>query len=406
MPDARQRDHQQDLFDRLAGGHAAGITVVTPNRRLAQVLRAEFDSFQKDKQLPVWEEADILPLDAFVQRCYEDALYGDGGHALPLLLSDAQARELWVEAIEGSGWKDELRDVPGTAERALEAWRLAQAWRIAGARELRRHRDTRAFSDGRGPTRGAEEGRAHRPAAALRLALECASRSCSSTTLRHRAGADRDFLGRLTFLQRSRVKDPFQKKTSSLRRVTSSKQRRAGRGRARARRAASAGGAGARTAPGEVARVFARTMDQRRARRCRSTLVASRSPTIGVAFALSLLEFRCRRFLRNRERLSARPSRRRRERDGRARAPGRRAAAQGEGRISRRTDRPGAAGSGLRALLEKAFASRKQRFSHEWARRQAILAAFGIPASARPIRPNTRRAPSSRPAGGFPASLW
>src|SRR5258706_6961442 len=139
---------KQDLFDRLAEGHAAGITVVTPNRRLAQVLRAEFDSFQKGKALPRWEEADILPLEAFVQRGYEDALYGDGGHALPLLLSDAQARELWVEAIEGSGWKDELRDVPGTAERALEAWRLAQAWRIAGGLEkFAATEDTRAFAE-------------------------------------------------------------------------------------------------------------------------------------------------------------------------------------------------------------------------------------------------------------------
>src|SRR5258706_14245960 len=139
---------KQDLFDRLAEGHAAGITVVTPNRRLAQVLRAEFDSFQKGKALPLWEEADILPLEAFVQRGYEDALYGDGGHAVPLLLSDAQARELWGEAIEGSGWKDELREVPGTAERALEAWRLAQAWRIAGGLEkFAATEDTRAFAE-------------------------------------------------------------------------------------------------------------------------------------------------------------------------------------------------------------------------------------------------------------------
>ena len=50
-----------DLFARLAEGHAAGITVVTPNRRLAQVLKAEFDLFQSNKNLKVWEDADILP---------------------------------------------------------------------------------------------------------------------------------------------------------------------------------------------------------------------------------------------------------------------------------------------------------------------------------------------------------
>ena len=40
-----------DLFARLAEGHAARITVVTPNRRLAQTLMAEFDAFQLNKNL-------------------------------------------------------------------------------------------------------------------------------------------------------------------------------------------------------------------------------------------------------------------------------------------------------------------------------------------------------------------
>ena len=34
---------------RLAEGHAAGVTVVTPNKRLAQALMAEFDDFQTGK---------------------------------------------------------------------------------------------------------------------------------------------------------------------------------------------------------------------------------------------------------------------------------------------------------------------------------------------------------------------
>src|SRR5258707_15223703 len=38
---------KQDLFDLLAEGHAARITVVTPNQRLARILRAQFDSFRK-----------------------------------------------------------------------------------------------------------------------------------------------------------------------------------------------------------------------------------------------------------------------------------------------------------------------------------------------------------------------
>ena len=90
------------MFARLAEGHAAGITVVTPNRRLAQVLKAEFDAFQSGKGLSSWEDADILPYEAFAARCYDDARYTEGGSGLPMLLSPPQAQALWEEAIRGS----------------------------------------------------------------------------------------------------------------------------------------------------------------------------------------------------------------------------------------------------------------------------------------------------------------
>jgi probable DNA repair protein len=141
-----------ELFERLAAGHAAGITVVTPNRRLAQVLRAEFDAFQAGNGKTVWEDADILPLDAFVQRCYEDALYAEGGGELPMLLTGSQQRELWESAIAGSKWAGALLDVPRTAAHAMEAWRLAHAWGIAGAAfseagKSAASEDTRAFAE-------------------------------------------------------------------------------------------------------------------------------------------------------------------------------------------------------------------------------------------------------------------
>src|SRR5437773_4341360 len=81
-----------ELFQRLAEGHAARITVVTPNRRLAQALTAEFDAFQIGKGLSVWEAPDILPFGAFVERLWEDALYSELGDKLPLLLTPAQER--------------------------------------------------------------------------------------------------------------------------------------------------------------------------------------------------------------------------------------------------------------------------------------------------------------------------
>ena len=115
-----------ELFARLEQGHAAQVTVVTPNKRLAQALQAEFDAIQIKKNLSVWEAPDILPFGAFVERLWEDALYSDLGETLPLLLTEAQEQHLWEEILEDSG----LLIVPQAAAQCREAWRLLHQWRI------------------------------------------------------------------------------------------------------------------------------------------------------------------------------------------------------------------------------------------------------------------------------------
>ncbi|HEV8108829.1 MAG TPA: hypothetical protein VGP97_15015, partial [Burkholderiales bacterium] len=89
-----------DLFARLAEGHAARITVVTPNRRLSQSLMADFDAHQAARGLAAWEAPDILPLDAFVVRLWEEALYSE--RELPLLLTPAQEQAIWEEILAGA----------------------------------------------------------------------------------------------------------------------------------------------------------------------------------------------------------------------------------------------------------------------------------------------------------------
>ena len=117
---------KEELFARLAQGHAAGITVVTPNRRLSHALMLEFDAHQAARGLDAWEAPDILPLGAFVERRWEDALYSERGGELPLLLSGAQEEALWQEILAQSG----LLIVPQAAAQCRDAWRLAHAWRI------------------------------------------------------------------------------------------------------------------------------------------------------------------------------------------------------------------------------------------------------------------------------------
>ncbi|HEX7054881.1 MAG TPA: PD-(D/E)XK nuclease family protein [Burkholderiales bacterium] len=128
------------LFARLAEGHAAGITVVTPNARLARALLADFDDYQASRGLASWEAADILPFGAFVERLWEDALYSELGESLPLLLTPVQEQHLWEAIVAGSG----LLAVPQAAAQCREAWRLAHQWRIAVAGG---NEDAAAFAD-------------------------------------------------------------------------------------------------------------------------------------------------------------------------------------------------------------------------------------------------------------------
>ncbi|HWA39803.1 MAG TPA: PD-(D/E)XK nuclease family protein [Burkholderiales bacterium] len=131
-----------DLLARLAEGHAARITVVTPNTRLSQALVSDFDVFQIAKDKTVWEAADILPFSAFVERLYEDALYSDIPDELPQLLTPAQEEWLWAEAIRAA--PRELLSIADTAAQCRDAWRLLHAWQLPLTQGTE---DTQAFHE-------------------------------------------------------------------------------------------------------------------------------------------------------------------------------------------------------------------------------------------------------------------
>lgn len=139
---------RQDLFARFAAGRAAKVTAITPNRRLAQELARAFDAAQAAAGLEVWEAADILPLDAFIERLYENARYADSSPGLPHLLTEAQEQELWQAAIRSSRWGELLLTVSQAANDCRRAWTLAHEWDIAGALEsFPGNDDVRAFAE-------------------------------------------------------------------------------------------------------------------------------------------------------------------------------------------------------------------------------------------------------------------
>ncbi|MBA4141700.1 MAG: PD-(D/E)XK nuclease family protein [Nitrosospira sp.] len=137
-----------EIFSTLAAGINAGVTVITPNRRLAVALKREFDQSQATKGIPVWESADILPVLAFVERLYVDVPYSGKAFPLPTLLTPAQEQVLWEDAIKRSDRGAVLLAVPEAARLAREAWELAHAWHlISGIRNFPLNENARAFQN-------------------------------------------------------------------------------------------------------------------------------------------------------------------------------------------------------------------------------------------------------------------
>lgn len=125
-----------ELFARLARGHGERVTVLTPNRRLAQAVEGEFDRTCVARGLGSWEAPDILPFPAFLARAYEEALYAPGGVDLPALVSPEQERLMWEEAVGTAGWAGKILSKAATAALAADAWALAHEWRIESALDV------------------------------------------------------------------------------------------------------------------------------------------------------------------------------------------------------------------------------------------------------------------------------
>ena len=119
---------KSELFARVASPGIGAVTVITPNRRLAEALAHEIDLREVAGGRTTWETPDILPYTAFAERLYEDALYSEVASWLPLLLTPDQEQSLWEEVLRRSEASSELLAVPETAALAREAWELAHAW--------------------------------------------------------------------------------------------------------------------------------------------------------------------------------------------------------------------------------------------------------------------------------------
>jgi len=117
---------QEDCF-RAA---EAGATVVTASRRLARVLRQEFDFRQKELARSVWKTPDILPFDAFLGRAWRDWVLSGANSGSPVLLDVVQEQFVWEQVIRDSPEGESLLRIPESAAEAMAASQLVLAYRL------------------------------------------------------------------------------------------------------------------------------------------------------------------------------------------------------------------------------------------------------------------------------------
>ena len=101
--------------------------VVTPNRRLAQHFKCEYDAAQAGSGKFVWPSADTLPYGAFLERTWQELALAENG---AMLLSAPQEVALWETVIESSRLADGLLNPALAARAAREAWITLHAFHL------------------------------------------------------------------------------------------------------------------------------------------------------------------------------------------------------------------------------------------------------------------------------------
>ena len=123
-----------------------GATVLTAGRRLARVLARDFHSMQVERGRTVWNRPDVLPLDAFLDRTWGEWLGRYGDQSAPVLLDQAQELMLWERIIRESPAGATLLQIPETARKAMDTWRLIAEYRFSVDGSFEASEDWAAFA--------------------------------------------------------------------------------------------------------------------------------------------------------------------------------------------------------------------------------------------------------------------
>jgi probable DNA repair protein len=118
------------LPSRLRTALAAGVTVVTPNNRLARRLHALYDGAQRASGRLAWDAAVVLPWSAWLERLWQDVIAAGFADSAPRLITVAQSAFLWRRIVAAERLL--LIDEGGLARLTADAWSIVHAWGAGG----------------------------------------------------------------------------------------------------------------------------------------------------------------------------------------------------------------------------------------------------------------------------------
>lgn len=118
------------LMQSVLNALSQGATVVTANNRLARHLKWHTDRIQSSQGRLSWISADIVPWQMWLERQWEQSLLADGVAGRLDLLSDHEARLVWLDTLNDDSPDSFLINKNTSVRIVQQGWRIIRQWHI------------------------------------------------------------------------------------------------------------------------------------------------------------------------------------------------------------------------------------------------------------------------------------
>lgn len=114
---------------------SADSVVMTPNRRLAMSLHAQYQQLKLEQGLSCWETPVILPVNTWIEKTWSDYTASTFSTP-PYILNASQEQQLWEKILTESRYQQFFLQVSETARLVKSARGLLKQWQVAPSHSL------------------------------------------------------------------------------------------------------------------------------------------------------------------------------------------------------------------------------------------------------------------------------